>query len=241
MNTSAWQLALMPRSLARLSAVMAILTIGACSDDDAAGGRDSDAPPATATTPAVPAAPTVPADIEGLGHHAENAFDMTKAGDWAKAKASTDSLEQAVAGGQNARSAPTYGAMMVELRRAVTTRQRRAAMIAANRLTELGARLSEPFGPAVPADVTLLDYYGRELEIWAASGDLGKLRETADAVGKTWDRLQAQVEQRGGSAEAARFGDLVKRVRQSRTPREFGALATPILDEVDKLEVVFQR
>lgn len=181
----------------------------------------------------------VPSAIDAVGHHAENAYDMVRANDWAKARASVDSLEAAVVADSGTRAA--IGPTTQQLRGAVAGRDRHAALVAANRLTEIGARMSERYAPAVPADVTLLDYYGRELEIWAASSDLAKLRETGNAITDTWEALRARVEQRGGTTEATRFGGLVHRIGQARTVSEFAALATPILDEVDALEGVFKR
>lgn len=219
-------------------ATATMLVAAACGGNgETDSDRDSDALGA-GRAPAS-SVPGVPPAIDALGHHAENAYDMAKASDWAKASASVDSLETAVAADTAARTAT--GAALQQLRGAVAARDRRAALVAANWLTELGARLSAPHAPTVPADVTLLDYYGRELEIWAAASDLPKLRATSDAIGRTWEGLRVRVEQRGGSAEAARFGALVQRLRQARTVPEFAALATPILDDVDVLEAVFKR
>ena len=219
----------------------AILVTAACSGGDSGAARDTSATATPGTS--APAAPvsTVPADIEAIGHHGENAYDMAKLADWAKATASLDSLERAIATGANGTGDSAVRSAVADLRRSIAAKDRRAAMIAANRLTEVGARLSVPFAPIVPADVTLLDYYGRELEVWAATRNTEKLKETGDAIGETWDRLRPTVEQRGGTAEAKVFGDLVQRVRQARTAAEYGALATPVLDEVDKLEAVFNR
>ncbi|MFN2565752.1 MAG: hypothetical protein ABR499_12210, partial [Gemmatimonadaceae bacterium] len=173
--------------------------------------------PATSVGKPAAAAAGVPATVEAIGHHAENAFDMAKLGDWAKARASTDSLRPAIdalpgPAGVGGASRDDVVNAFGELQRAVTTRDRMAALRASNRLTELGARLSAPFQPQVPPEVTLLDYYGRELEIWAAAGNRAKLRETASALRQTWDAVRPRVEARGGAREAARFNTLVARV-----------------------------
>lgn len=221
-------------------ATAALLLAAACrGNGDTDSDRDSDALGGGGAPAVTSNAPAVPPAIDAIGHHAENAYDMAKASDWAKASASVDSLETAVVADTAARAATRT--TLQQLRGAVSARDRRAALVAANRLTEIGARLSAPHAPTVPADVTLLDYYGRELEIWAASSDPAKLRETSDAIHRTWEGLRERVEQRGGTAEATRFGALVQRVRQARTVPEFAALATPILDEVDALEAVFTR
>lgn len=68
--------------------------------------------------------------------------------------------------------------------------------------------------------MTVLDYHGRELEIWAEAADAAKLRETASAIQDTWKRLRPRVVSRGGNAEAAAFDRerySLSRVASSRT------------------------
>lgn len=197
---------------------------------------------------------TVPAAVEGVGHHSENAYDMAKAGDWARAKAATDSLRTVVAmlpdaaGSAVTEEVRAVRAEVVKttdaLETAVKSRASVEAQKAANRLTELGAKLAAPYGPRVPANVTLLDFYGRELELWAASATAAgdqRLKETASSIRRTWDELRPQVVAHGGTNEAVRFDSLVTAVAGARTRAEYKKLATPVLDEVDVLERVFTR
>lgn len=233
-----------PRIL--LAASIGALALGAaCADRGGETGsdeRDSASAPAPGTPAAAPAG-TVPPAIEALGHHAENAYDMARTSDWPRARASVDSLRSAIdslptGSGPELQAARTT---LQELDRAVAARSRRPALVAANRLTELGARLASAHAPLVPAEVTLLDYYGRELEIRAAEGDLARLRVTGDSIRVTWAAVKPRVEQRGGTAEAAAFEALVQKIGLARTAADFGAVATPVLDEVDRLEAVFTR
>lgn len=230
---------------------------GACRKSDTGGVADTSAvvpaaPGHAANSPGSVAAPDrVPAPIAALGHHAEDVYDMAKSGNWTAARASTDSLRAAVAvipdTGAAAGSAASrrerahLTRTLAALDHAVTAHDSTAALRAANRLTELGARLSGPYDPRVPSDVTLLDYYGRELELWSAANEVSKLRATAAAMHKTWVALRPRVESHGGSAEAARFDALVARADSARTASAYAAVAKPILDEVDKLEAVFNR
>ena len=187
-------------------------------------------------TVVTPETARVPPSIEAIGHHGENAYDMVKAGDWAAARASTDSLHLVVD------SIPGSATITVrELDLAIANRDRAAALRASNRLTELGALLSEPYHPAVPVGVMLLDHQGRELEIGAAAGDDGSLRRTAATLRRTWATVRPQVVARGGANEAARFDTLVSRVESATTPAQYASLATPVLDAVDSLELVFTR
>lgn len=227
-----------------------LLMAAACSRnarDDARAPADSSAALLT------PSADPVPKAVAEVGHHSENAYDMAKAADWTRARAATDSLRTAVAllpdaGAANADTGrslrDTVKATTDILDQAVTSRDANGAMRAANLLTELGARLAAPYGPRTPAGVTLLDFYGRELELWAATPGRAaedRLRETAEAVRRTWEEIRPQVLAKGGVSEAARFDSLVAQVSGANARAEYARLATPVLDQVDFLERVFVR
>ena len=193
--------------------------------------------------PAVAAA-TKTSAIEELGHYAEDAYDQAKVADWAKGKVSVDGVKAAVrrlgpAERRDAALARQIDGAVSSLDKAVSARDKGAAMREANLLTRLDAELSRPFKPAVPADVTLLDYYGRELEIWSSAGDEAKLRSTVAAMGTTWRSLRRQVVAHGGSNVAGRFDSLVEKAEATGNLDALTRLATPILDEVDRLEGVF--
>jgi hypothetical protein len=189
------------------------------------------------------AAPDVPF-FEVLGHDAENAYDQIKAADWSAARASLDSIRAAMRTTQphdTVNRGADLRRSVARLDSALVDRSRQRALGAANYLTKLGALLGLGHDVAMPPEVTLLDYYGRELEIWAAARDTAKLTETAVAISGTWDELRSRVVERGGTAEAARFDSLVASVKAARTPAQYGRTATPVLDEVDVLEGVFLR
>jgi hypothetical protein len=237
------------RSTILLTGITAAFTLTAAACRGASGGqRDADAPgnAAVSATSAGAAASNVPASIEAIGHHGENAYDMAKLREWAKARASADSLRPALAAIPAAATTDKASPLDVaiafrKLDRAIASQDRLAALRASNRLTQLGALLSASYQPQVPPDVTLLDYYGRELEIWTAVGNRVKLHETASAMRRTWDALRPLLETRGGHGEAVRFEALVAQAETAVTPAEYGRIATPVLDAVDRLEQVFTR
>jgi hypothetical protein len=197
-----------------------------------------------AQTSATTAPPPTASAIEDLGHYAEDAYDRAKITDWAKERGSLEALKAAAgrlgpAERKDAILARQLDGAISALEKAVSSRDKPAAMREANLLTRLAAEISRPSKPPVPVDVTLLDYYGRELEIWASARDEAKLRSTAADMGKTWRRLRPQVVARGGSGVASRFDALVKAAESTSSVDGLARLATPILDEVDNLEKVF--
>ncbi len=251
------RLVVMPR-VRPWAAVLSVVTLAACAGtssraaDTTLAAAPNAAPVAVAAGAGVggaPVASALPAPVEAVGHYGEDAYDMAQANDWAKARIVVDSLKQATAAlpatlGADTSAGPgagTISANIAALDRAVTARDHSLAMRTANQLTADGARLADRYHPQVPPAVTMLDYYGRELEIWSAANNAGKLRETATAMRRTWDGLRPQVEARGGTATATRFGALVARVDSARTPAAYASVAKPVLAEVDSLEHVFTR
>jgi hypothetical protein len=77
------------------------------------------------------------------------------------------------------------------------------------------------------------------LEVWAQAQDANKLQATAREMRQTWDGLRPSIETRSAT-EAKKFDGLIVRVESARTPAEYARIATPVLDEVDNLEKLFQ-
>jgi hypothetical protein len=178
----------------------------------------------------------MPASIVAIGYYGENVYDMIRSGNWAGARATADSLRP------EADSVPASATITFrELDLAITRKDRIAALRAANRLTQLGALLSADYHPAVPSEVTLLDYDGRELEIGAATGDRAALRETVASMRRDWNAARPQVLAQGGASEATHFDALVAQAEAATAPADYARLATPVLDAVDTLEQVFTR
>jgi hypothetical protein len=220
---------------------LGFLAVAACGRTNSGSSADTGAAAATV-------APAAPADslpfYETLGHHAENAYDQVRLADWTAARASVDSLSGPL---MRAQAQDTAGqgveirAAIQSLDSAVRRRDRMQGLRDANTLTKLATLLPAAQTAKTPADVTVLDFYGRELEIWAEAKDMAKLRETSSAIQSTWKELRPRVIALGGNAEAVRFDRAAATVAAARTPAQYGKAATPVLDEVDALEVIFAK
>jgi hypothetical protein len=200
----------------------------------------ADAQPAGAKTGKVPEA------LVNVGEFGEDVYDLVKANKWADAAEKLKALKEAAkalpanlkeAKGDKERRDETLAA----LGKAVAAKDKLAAMRAANQVTLIAADLSEPFNPQLPATVTRLDFYGRELEIGTAAKDLKQLKAAAAGLRKNWDKVRPAVKTGGGEAEAKRFDALITRVEAAKSVEDYGKLATPILDEVDNLEKIFKK
>ncbi len=195
---------------------------------------------------ASPLGSQVPRAITDLGNHGEDLYDAITASRWTAARAIGDSLAHAAGAVRfdDARLAPQrapLAAQLDTLHSAISRRDRFAALEAANQVTYLAAIMTRPFAPQPPADIALLDFQGRELEIWAARRDMTRLHRTAASLRATWNAARPLVEARGGAAAALVMERNVARVERARTPAEFHQAAGPVLDQVDVLERVFEK
>ncbi len=194
------------------------------------------------TRPQTSAPATVPRPLIGAGEYAENVYDAAKAKDWQAADAKLAALKNTTAqlGGTPGVGDPgTLRADTAALEKAVGARDRQAALLASNEVTFDAANLGAVFDNPVPVAVTKLDYYGRQVEVQAASGDTVALGQTAADTRKSWASVRSQVVNNGGTAEARTFDGLVARLQRANAPDQYGKVATPILDQVDYLEKVF--
>lgn len=182
--------------------------------------------------------------LMAMGEHAEDLYDQVGSGDWTAAGGAIAALRR-----DAARTIPADGsvaamqstAALERLRRAVETRNADSARIESNRMTAVAARMMIPFNPSIPVDVTLLDYFGREIELRSAMDDEAGMRAAGDSMEVTWRRVKPVVVSHGGTAQAARFDSLMTRFRGEPSASSMGALAAPMLEQVDGLETVFVK
>jgi hypothetical protein len=235
-----------------LIAVAALLTLASCQQKAPEQQTTTTTPPAMATTSTTTATATATqpplspaaAATEEIGHNAENLYDWARSGDWAKAQADLTALKTALANLKSTGQATDlHGAdeLLAAIEKAVQAHDARALMHAANDMTRSAAEITRQFDQKVPVEVTLLDYYGRELELWAEEGNTARLNETRTKLRETWDKVRPGVVAKGGNTEAAQFDALVAQLAKATTPKDFTAVATPILNSVDALENVFNR
>jgi hypothetical protein len=203
---------------------------------------------ATSTPVATPAAnsktESVPKSLVDAGEYGENIYDYAKANDWKKADATIAALKETTKKVRADVKNQSPGIDRLEadgasLDRAVTDQNRHAGMVAANQITRDVAEMSAAYKVIVPVQVVLLDYYGRELEIWAEAQDTSRLQATAREMRKTWDAVRPSIEAKN-PAVAKKFEGLVAQVEAAKAPADYAKVAKPVLDEVDNLEKVFK-
>ena len=188
----------------------------------------------------------VPESLVNVGEFGENAYDLAKASDWSKVTEKLNALKEETkklsgdlkdAKAEHKRLSEVLG----NLAKAVAAKDKLAAMREANQITKIAADLTEPFNPQIPAAVTRLDFYGRELELGTETKDKAQLKAAAEGLRKNWDKIRPAVKSKGGDAEAKRFDALMTSLEAAKTVEDYGKLVRPFLDEVDNLEKVFTK
>lgn len=184
----------------------------------------------------------VPTALTDAGEFGENIYDAAKANDWKTANVKLTELKTAAQKMADEKiGSAEFEATLGKLEKAIAGKEKTATLIEANQITLEVADLTAKYNPKVPVEVVKLDFYGRELEIWAAAKDEAKLQETAKLIRQSWDAVRATIEAKGGKREAAAFENLVVKTDQARSSADYAKLAAPILDEVDNLEKVFEK
>jgi hypothetical protein len=232
-------------------AVFLIIWFGACSSTSssttnmrkpAPTGNAPAAAPASASA-AVTTAESVPQSLANAGEYGENAYDYAKANDWKNADIKLAALKAAAKQVRtdvknNSAAVERLDGNVATLDRAVSSKDRQATMREANQVTLDVANLTTAYKLSVPVEVTRLDYYGRELEVWAQAKDASKLQATAREMRREWDALRPSIEGKSAT-QAKKFNALVAQVESAKTTADYARVATPVLNEVDNLEKLF--
>lgn len=204
---------------------------------------------ANANSNAPAAAPRpVPASLTNVGEYAENIYDAAQAKNWKTASAKLTSLQNAagqlekdLASTSSSVGITQLQADIAEIQKDIPARNQIGIMDASNDATRAAAQLTTYYQRQTPMEVTMLDYYGRELQIGVAKKDMNMLKKTATDIKNSWDSVKASVESKGGSAVAKKFDSTVSQIDSAKLPRQFARLANTELNQVDDLEKVFSK
>jgi hypothetical protein len=228
--------------VALISALL-MTSFSACSSVSLNAASANKATTSPRASSAVTKTESVPTSLSNAGEYGENIYDYAKANDWknadAKLAALKDAIKQVRAEVKNQSAAvDRLDANVAALDRNVTAKDRQATMGEANQVTLSVANMTTAYKLSVPVEVTKLDYYGRELEVWAEAKEANKLQATARELRQTWDSLRPTIAAKSAT-EAKKFEPLVAQVEAAKTPADYMRVATPVLNEVDNLEKLF--
>ena len=112
-----------------------------------------------------------------------------------------------------------------------------AAMEDANQLTRAAMDLGEPVPAKLTKELTLLDFYGREIEIGALSKDKNKISAATRDIKQVWKSLKPAIEAKSpNTEEPAKFEHVVKQLEEAKDFGTYKDLSTSFLTQVDSLE-----
>ncbi|MFO0171748.1 MAG: hypothetical protein ACK51W_04570, partial [Aphanizomenon sp.] len=109
-----------------------------------------------------------------------------------------------------------------------------------NQITFVVTEMNKNFPKKIPIEVTLLNYYERELEIWIPSGNKPWLTKTVKNINRTWLSIRPLVLAHGNKIEAHKFDILMVTLNQASLFNDYIEITTLLPREQDNLERVFQ-
>ena len=187
----------------------------------------------------------VPKSLFNVSEDSEDLYDQAFASNWSKSdsaltKISRDTAVLLKTEPSIKKRSAGVAALAVAVKRDINAKDRPAALRDINQMTRLTIEMGAAYSAPIPVEVGLLDYYGRELQVWAVAGDKAHLNSTLGALQATWQRVRPQVVARKGGTKAAHsFDATVARAKSASSPAGTMKVAAPLLDEVDHLENVF--
>jgi hypothetical protein len=117
----------------------------------------------------------------------------------------------------------------------VTARDQAHTMDDANLITRLAADLSSKYGLRVPFEVTMLAFFGRQLEVALITGNHALLERTIVDLRQAWNRVEPVILSRGLVDDARHFTDIVVTLEGARRDVDYDRAARAELDAAHKL------
>jgi len=185
-----------------------------------------------------------PLALKQLNDEAVSLFDAVRLGDWTAADISLASVSEAMT---NLPAALPYADVVAQLRsrvlalsHAVRTRQQIRSLDYANETTRLATEIGDRYETPVPFEISMLAYYGRQLELGVTSRRMSVLKRARVDLRSTWHRIEPAVLRRGDTADARSLTDIVAQLDAARLPADFDKVATAELAVVAKVRQAFE-
>ena len=195
-------------------------------------------------------APTLPADLAYVAEKAEDVIDYYQGGEWQSAQAVVDSMtarEESVEAELHSDDLPESSAYLFDFflfeLRALTRQQTQSlqAALTANQITALLIDAQQHYSHKVPMEVAWVDYLGREIVLLAQyPEDRFTLDHRVAELGRTWARIENDVNSRNGQKVAASVNEELTKLGKTESRPEMINSANRILDLVDELEGLYQ-
>ena len=183
--------------------------------------------------------------VDTIGQTSEAVYDDIRAEQWQQASEKLSYLKKAddeLKSSQLSKGSDQYVSRLTnDLDKQIQEKKRVPAMESANQLTRAAMDLGEPVEATLPKELSLLNYYGRELEIGALGNDKNKMHSATNDIKNIWPKLKPKVEAQGQTEKEAQFDQLVKKLEKAKSKEEYQQFATQILEQVDQMGGKFSK
>ena len=182
-----------------------------------------------------------PASLTAIATHAELVYAAASVDDWAAAESQLTWFDAGYAAmdadvpDQDAYKSQ-INAALINLRSAVTSRDRRGAMLTANEITRVVAFMSEPLNPLVPTNVALLGYYARQMLYASDAGDIATLKALAAQVHRTWYAFRPNYGAVANPTQGEMIEGIISGLDGATTAGDFDTLSRQLIDAIQDLE-----
>jgi hypothetical protein len=189
----------------------------------------------------------VETEMDSLAGCAEDIFNLALNGNHERAEKRMEALKKKAAALDRIQDEadlillPRLKRTITDLEKALATKCHLDTMRYANRITLIAATVAVPYKPRIPTEVSLLEYNGRELEIWSGVKRVDKLSGIAIRMHLAWQTLMPRLIENNGGKELKYFTDLMRHLEQARTAEEYDRVSKQILAGTTTLEAVFVK
>ncbi|HOX27559.1 MAG TPA: hypothetical protein PLQ76_00240 [bacterium] len=181
-----------------------------------------------------------------IGKTAEDIFNNVNAGKWKAVPGKIKHLRTAalnsdlarIIGGDDAKKVNTA---LDAIEKAAADKDKKSALEAANQLTFLAINIAGRYNPAIPVGISLLEYFGRELQLGAAAKDTARINAAIKNIRNTWDMVKGPVREHGGVVEEKAFSLLVLGLEKAGSSSAIVSLYPRVIEQVGRLEKVFEK
>lgn len=242
------------RALATLAAIIAVslLALLGCPAKDAgetgsAAGASSGAAANKKTAAAGKKA--APTEIQASGREAvqilETAFALLDEERWKDAQTELMKLKDMTEKFDSADKAKRDRMLKAAISadEAIRDTKRHEALKGANEALFAASEIAFIGDPSMPNDLFRLEFYARELKVWAAAKDQAKIKAAALNIKESWQQVKIELGKHGdeGRDLINKFEPLVMALDLADTPEKSGGIARPILDQTGAMKRLFGR
>ena len=186
------------------------------------------------------------AQLVRIGEYGEDIYGYAQTGKWGKANADLKQLNRTFGkykssnGSTDSAFATGLGKQIQTLSQSIGGRDRFSSMQTANLITYKTVKFTSAQNAPLPSEVTLLDYYGRELEIGSLFNNTNQIQSSVSKIRGAWNAVRSSLIEAGGDTQSKTFDNLVGSLEQHHSLNQYSKLAIAVLDKVDGLENVFK-